>query len=113
MTVALTGATYLQDLPCDKLVTGLAFHPEEPLVVLFTVRSAIPATQKGRSAPDGAEGQGDARTIFLGAPLHRVVAGRDSPPPSIRKPGELVRHDHKAGNQTMRTEGRGSRATQK
>lgn len=102
MTVALTGATYLQDLPCDKLVTGFAFHPEEPLVVLFTVRSTIPATQKGRSAPErGPRGREDTRTIFLRAPLHRMVAGHDSPPPSIRKPGELVRHDHKAENQTM------------
>jgi len=32
---------WLQDFPCDKLVTGFAFHPEEPLVVLFTVRGAV------------------------------------------------------------------------
>lgn len=34
--------TYLQDLSCDELVTGFALHPKEPLVVLLTVRGAIP-----------------------------------------------------------------------
>lgn len=33
--------TCLQDLPCDKLVTGFTFHPKQPLVVLFAIRSAI------------------------------------------------------------------------
>lgn len=46
--------TCLQDFPCDKLVTGLAFHPEEPLVVLFTVRSAILAdVLPGENFPAG------------------------------------------------------------
>lgn len=37
-----------------------------------------------------------------------MEAGRASPPPSIRMPGDLVRHDHNAGTQTMWTEGCGS-----
>lgn len=58
--------TYLQDFPCDKLVTGFAFHPKEPLVVLFTVRSAIPATQKGVQLLRGGQGgREDTRTIIL------------------------------------------------
>lgn len=46
--------TCLQDFPCDKLVTGFAFHPKEPLVVLFTVRSAILAdVLSGENLPTG------------------------------------------------------------
>lgn len=37
--------TYLQDFPCDELVAGFTFYPEEPLVVLFTIWSTIPAGQ--------------------------------------------------------------------
>lgn len=33
--------TCLQDFPCDKLLTSFTFHTKEPLVVLFTVWSAI------------------------------------------------------------------------
>ena len=53
--------TYLQDFPCDKLVTGFTFHPKEPLVVLFTVGRAVPATQ-GFSGPERAEGPGRRQT---------------------------------------------------
>ena len=37
--------TYLQDFPCDELLAGFTFYPEEPLVVLFTIRSTVPAGQ--------------------------------------------------------------------
>lgn len=33
--------TRLQDFPCDELVAGFTFYPEEPLVVLFTIWSTI------------------------------------------------------------------------
>lgn len=47
-------ATYLQDLPCDKLVAGFTFHPKEPLVVLFAVRGTILAdVLPGEDLPAG------------------------------------------------------------
>lgn len=37
---------YLQDFPCDKLVTGFTLHPKEALVVLFAIRRAVPAGKR-------------------------------------------------------------------
>lgn len=33
--------TCLQDFPCDELLAGFTLHPEEPLVILLTVWSAV------------------------------------------------------------------------
>lgn len=95
--------TYLQDLASDKLVAGFTFHPEETLVVLFAIRSAIPAGQRA-SAPEKAEGRKDTQTPFLSALLHRTVAEAVSLPPSTHMSGDLVRQGQSPQNQTIQRE---------
>lgn len=51
--------TYLQNFAGDELVTGFTFHPEEPLVVLFAVRSPVPA--RGRVSARGPGGAPEPR----------------------------------------------------
>lgn len=67
--------TYLQDFPCDKLLTSFALHTKEPLVVLFTVWGAIPARQKCvqllQEVTRATDGGGHRHHLSL-SPLHRM-----------------------------------------
>lgn len=83
--------TYLQDFPCDKLVTGFTLHSKEPLVVLFTVWGTIPARQNSQLLRRGSGGWGKTPKPDFSELFHRRVEFI-SPFSNIQMSGDMVRH---------------------
>lgn len=107
--------TYLQDFPCDELVAGFTFYPEEPLVVLFTIWSTIPAGQRQlsfrgqerRSDPISLRpvAQKPSRSYFsLNYHSHawRSPGGGGSKPTRANSPARVLRSSrpHRSNSQT-------------